>query len=73
MPSPDKEDKRKQSFSYLRYAGLGFEILACMLVCVGAGYLIDEWLAPSRPWFTLGFSLVGCAAVVFLMIRTLSK
>ena len=69
--SPQKpEDPRKE---YIRYAGLGFEILACILLFVAAGYGLDRWLSTEKPWFLLSFSLAGCAMAIYLMIRTISK
>ncbi|MDP5170265.1 MAG: AtpZ/AtpI family protein [Bacteroidia bacterium] len=72
MPKPEKKEQKPLN-DYIKYAGLGFEILACMLLFVGAGYLLDQWLAPTKPWFTLGLSLAGCGCAIYLMIRTLNK
>lgn len=58
---------------YLRYAGLGIEILACILVFAGGGYGLDRLMATSKPWFLLLFSLLGCAAAVYLMVRALGN
>lgn len=72
MPKPkDKKRGNKPRNSYIKYAGLGFEILACMLLFVGGGYALDQWLQPEKPWFTLGFSLLGCVGVIILMIRSI--
>jgi F0F1-type ATP synthase assembly protein I len=59
--------------AYIRYAGLGFEILACILLFVGAGYGLDQWLSTSKPWFLLGLSLLGCAMAIYLMVKQLGK
>ena len=58
---------------YLKYTGLGFEILACILIFVAGGYALDRWLETEKPWFTLGLSLLGCAAAIYLMIKQLGK
>ncbi|TAE49622.1 MAG: AtpZ/AtpI family protein [Bacteroidetes bacterium] len=63
---PDKPSPRNE---YLKYAGLGFEILACVLLFVGAGYGLDRLAGTAKPWFLLTFSLIGCAAALFLIIR----
>lgn len=65
-----KPDKNKE---ILRYAGMGFEILATMILCVGAGYYLDQKVGTEKPWFTLGFSLLGCGVALYLMIRSLDK
>lgn len=72
MPEPEEtKGGDKPRNNYIKYAGLGFEILACMLLFVGAGYALDYWLEPEKPWFTLGFSLLGCVGVIILMIRAI--
>ncbi len=54
---------------YLKYTGLGFEVLACILLFAGAGYALDQWLETSRPWFLLALSLLGCALALYLLVR----
>lgn len=68
-PQKSKDDLH----GYVRYAGLGFEVLACILVFVGLGYGLDQWLETEKPWFTLVLSLLGCAAAMYLLIRAFTK
>ncbi|RMG27858.1 MAG: AtpZ/AtpI family protein [Bacteroidetes bacterium] len=58
---------------YLRYSSLGFEVLACILLFAGAGYGLDQWLETEKPWFLLFFSLLGCAAAIYLLVRGFTK
>lgn len=39
-------------------ASLGFSIVATLVVCIGAGLLLDEWLDTS-PWLTLVGVAIG--------------
>ena len=64
-------DERKTKNEYLRYAGLGFEILACILLFAGLGYKLDQWMETAKPWFLLGCTLLGVALAMYLMIRKL--
>lgn len=74
MPEPEEKRPAKKAVNqYIRYAGLGFEILACILLFAGAGYGLDQWLATEKPWFLLALSLVGCGGAIYLMIRELGK
>jgi ATP synthase protein I len=74
MSKDEQKNRAKRALSeYIRYAGLGFEILACILLFAGAGYGLDQWLATEKPWFLLGLSLVGCGVAIYLMIRELGK
>ncbi|MEM6764514.1 MAG: AtpZ/AtpI family protein [Bacteroidota bacterium] len=62
---------KKPVHNYIKYAGLGFEILACLLIFCGIGYALDSWQETEKPWFLLTFSLLGCAAALYLMIKSL--
>ena len=69
---PSQNEKKKLN-EYIRYAGLGFEILACILLFAAAGYGLDSWQETEKPWFLLLFSLLGCAMAIYLMIRAFNK
>lgn len=62
-------DKKSPLKDYVKYTGLGFEILACILLFVGAGYGLDKWLETEKPWFMLGLSVLGCVMAIYLAIR----
>lgn len=68
MAKPPSEPE-KPFHKYARYSGAGFEIMAYILIFVGIGYGLDQWLKPAKPWFTLVFSLLGCAAAIFKAIQ----
>ncbi|MCI4670826.1 MAG: AtpZ/AtpI family protein [Bacteroidia bacterium] len=68
--SDSKPNKNKD---LIRYAGMGFEILAAMLICISAGYGLDKYFKTEIPWFTLVFSLLGCGIALYLMIRSLGN
>lgn len=61
--------KKRPIPDYLRYTGLGFEFLACILLFVGIGYFLDNKLQTEKPWFLLVFSLLGCIAAIYLIVR----
>ena len=61
--------KKRPIPDYLRYTGLGFEFLACILLFVAIGYGLDNWMETEKPWFLLVFSLLGCAAAIYLVVR----
>ena len=70
MNQKKKKDLKKE---YLRYAGLGFEVLACILLFVGAGYFLDQKMENENPWFLLSISLVGCGVAMYLLIRQFNR
>ncbi len=54
---------------YLKYTTLGIEILMYIGVGVVIGYFLDQKMQTEKPWFLLVFSLLGCAAVIYKIIR----
>ena len=67
------DKKSNPTKEYLRYAGLGFEVLACILLFAGGGYALDNWLGNEQPWFLLFLSLLGCGMAMYLLIRAFNK
>ena len=65
--------KKSPNKEYLMYAGLGFEILACILLFVGAGYALDKWMENEKPWFLLFLSLIGCALAIYLLVAKFNR
>ena len=57
-PRDPDGDRPREPRSPLAFAGLGFEILAPILVGIYGGYLLDRWL-DTRPWFIATGLLVG--------------
>jgi len=57
------------------YLSLGVQLAATMLVAIGGGYLLDQWLG-TLPWFLVGGAMLGMASVIVQLVRlsqTLSR
>ena len=67
--SQTPEEKESPFKQYVKYTGAGFEILAYILIFVAIGYGLDYYLQTEIPWFTLIFSLLGCAAAIYKVIQ----
>ncbi|MEL6254067.1 MAG: AtpZ/AtpI family protein [Bacteroidota bacterium] len=69
-----EENKKEKDVtqSYMKYAGLGFEFLACVLLFMGLGYGLDKWLGTENPWFLLVCLVFGCVAGIYLLVKRLS-
>lgn len=55
--------------NYLKYSSLGFEMLIIILVGVGAGYKLDEFLALGFPAFTLIFTILAIVLAIYKAIK----
>jgi len=58
----------QQQRGWLRYAGMGFEFFATLLVCVLIGMWLDGRYGCS-PWGVLGGSAVGLVVSMWKLIR----
>lgn len=58
--------------SPLALAGIGIELALYLVICGGAGFMVDRWLG-TEPWmFLVGSGLGMAAGFVMLFRRVLS-
>jgi ATP synthase protein I len=50
---------------------IGVDLVAAIGVGVGIGLLLDHWL-DTKPWFLIGFFLLGAAAGIVNVVRVAS-
>jgi ATP synthase protein I len=67
------KDNKKQVNPYLKYSGMGFQLIAAL--CLGAwlGDWLDKKIENQTPYFTIALLLLFLAAVLISIIRDLSK
>jgi ATP synthase protein I len=65
--SKDPHDHRED---LSRYGGLGVDLFANTMVGFVIGYLLDRWLG-TRPWFMLAGLVLGSAAGLMTVLRTI--
>ena len=69
-----REQKPQQYNSYLKYAGMAFQMGAVITIGVFGGKKLDSWLGFTKvPVFTLVLSLVSIAAAIYLSIKDFLK
>jgi len=71
-PSPTKK-KKKQLDNYLRFSGLGFQMLAIIGLATWLGDYIDSKQSRDFPLFTVVLSLIGVFASLYLVIKEVNK
>lgn len=72
-PPQKKQDHNSQLNQYIRYSGLGFQMLAAILIGLWLGMKTDAWLGMEQPVFTIIFILTSIIASLFILIRGLPK
>jgi F0F1-type ATP synthase assembly protein I len=62
----------KPANSYLKFTGLGFQMIAIIGVFTFIGYKIDESFNHSTKWITAIFSLFGVFASLYIVFKSLN-
>jgi|JI8StandDraft_2_1071088.scaffolds.fasta_scaffold315052_1 F0F1-type ATP synthase assembly protein I len=72
METTPKNDQHKKNWlnSYGKYAGLGIQMIAPILLLTWLGHLLDQQLQASNPWFTLLGAIVGLVASMAMLFKT---
>ena len=69
--------KKKPSSStgneWMRYAGLGLQLVGTIAVCMFIGYWLDRWVQLKFPIFILSFSILGIVVAMMMLFRLNSK
>jgi F0F1-type ATP synthase assembly protein I len=69
---PDNEPKEnKSSNTYLKFTGVGFQMIAIIGVFAYVGYRIDKSAHHTTQWVTATLALVGVFIALFVVIRSL--
>jgi len=64
------QQKSKNQFSnYAKYSNLAFQILAVFIIGVFGGFKLDKLINLSFPVFTILFSLIAIAIVIFISTK----
>ncbi|SOD20497.1 AtpZ/AtpI family protein [Pedobacter xixiisoli] len=67
------DPKNKPTPNYIKYSGIAFQMLATIGVFVFVGYKLDEHQHIDNSLFTAVFGIVGVAASLYQVIRSLNK
>jgi len=71
--SNSNSKKKPSSNEWMRYAGLGFQLVGSIMVCIAIGYFLDKWIEPKFPIFLLTFSLLGIVVAMVMLFRLVGK
>ena len=63
----------KPANSYLKFTGLGFQMIAIIGVFTFIGYKIDESFNHSTKWITAILSLFGVFASLYIVFKSLKS
>ena len=70
----NQQNKNKNKFdSFIRYSGLGFEMMAIIGGFTFLGFKIDQWMGNDFRGFTLGLAVFSVIAAIIYGTRNLLK
>lgn len=70
---PNQQNKKKKFDSFIRYSGLGFEMMAIIGGFTFLGFKIDQWMKNDFKGFTLGLAIFSVIAAIVYGTRNLLK
>lgn len=77
MPIEEDQNKKKQQLNqlntYVKYSGLGFQMIGIIGLFTFVGYKIDESLNSKTPLITGLLSLVGVIISLYIVFKSLNK
>lgn len=71
--NPNQQNKKKKFDNFIRYSGLGFEMMAIIGGFTFLGFKIDQWLKNDFKGFTLGLAIFSVIAAIVYGTRSLLK
>lgn len=72
QPNKDKQNEEKRPLNaYVKYSGLGFQMVVIIGAFTFAGYKLDESQNNSTPIYTAILSLVGVAISLYFIFKGL--
>jgi Putative F0F1-ATPase subunit Ca2+/Mg2+ transporter len=69
----DNSESNKQANNYLKFTGMGFQMLAIIGVFTYAGLKIDEAAHHQTKWVTAVLSLTGVFVSLYVVIRSVKS
>jgi hypothetical protein len=69
----DPKKQQKPSDTFLRYSGLGIQLLVTIGAAAWGGYALDKYIGLKFPAFLLTFIFVAFGGTMYLLYRALNK
>jgi F0F1-type ATP synthase assembly protein I len=73
MPQSTPPDDDQPMNSYLKYSGMGIQMIVVIGVFAFAGYKLDQYLGHTTQWLTALLSLVGVFVSLYIVFKSLKN
>lgn len=69
----EEQEHKKNTTNFVKYSGLGFQMLATIGVFAFGGYKLDEYLKNAKPVCMAIFGLIGVIISLYQVVRQLNN
>jgi len=69
----NNKQKKKHLNNYARYSGMGFQMLAIILLGVFGGMKLDQWLVLEYPVFVVIFATLSVILAIYTAVKDFLK
>ncbi|MBS1525387.1 MAG: AtpZ/AtpI family protein [Bacteroidetes bacterium] len=73
MAQNKPDDNQPPLNNYVKYTGMGFQMIVIIGLFTWGGYKIDQWANHGVRWVTAIMSLAGVAISIYLVITSLKN
>jgi len=73
MSKKKQQNKNDNLKAWAKYSSMGFQMLAIMLVGVLGGMQLDKYIATSKPYFTIGLTIIAVILAIYTSIKDLIR
>ena len=73
MAKDEKKEDNGNGGSYIKYSGIGFQMITIIGIFTYAGYKIDEAAHHNTKWVTAALSLTGVFISLYVVIRSVKS
>ncbi|MDB5263965.1 MAG: hypothetical protein JWQ14_3248 [Adhaeribacter sp.] len=70
---PENISRQDQLKPYLKYSGLGFQMIMVLVLAAWGGMTLDEKVGNKNPWWTIGLMLLGVITSMYMIIKSVIK
>ena len=69
----NKDNNENRVNNYIKYSGLGFQMIAIIGAMTFAGYKLDDHYKHTTPWLTAALALSGVFISLYIVIKSISN
>jgi len=73
MAKNEKDNGESPANGYLKYSGIGFQMIAIIGIFTYAGYKLDQAAGHQLKWATAALSLTGVFISLYVVIKSVKR